>query len=118
MKSVYNRCQKWSIIEEIAILQNIDEAKQFEINYISMYKEEYKLTNCTPGGDMMPYRIRTRETIVNSKHTRKVDQYNIFGELLHTYDITEDGARALGIPSGSKITMCCKRKRDHAHGYI
>ena len=118
MKNVYARCNKWPIIELIAILDTIEDAKQFEINYIATYKEEYKLTNCTPGGDMMPYRVHSRESILNSNHIRKVDQYNIFGELLHTYDITEDAARALGMSSASKITMCCKKKRDHAHGYI
>ena len=99
-------------------MQSIDDAKQFEINYISMYKEKYNLTNCTPGGDLMPYRAHSREVILNSKSIKGVKQYNIFGELLHTYPITEDAARALNLSSASKITMCCRKKRPHAHGYI
>lgn len=102
----------------VDVFDNLESAKQFEINYIAKYKEKYNLTNDTPGGDYVAYNAHSRETILKRKSTKKVVQYNIFGELICIYDVTEDAVRALGLSSGSKITMCCKHKRAHAHGYI
>lgn len=105
-------------ISLVAEYDTIEEAKSAEIEYISKYKEEYKLINYTIGGDHPGERAHSRETILKKKNTRKVDQYNVFGELLRTFDITEDAARFLNINSASKITACCKGDRHHAHGYI
>jgi len=88
------------------------------MDYIALYKQKYKLTNCTIGGDHCGERIHTRETILKRSTTRAVCQFNIFGEYLRTFEITEDAARYLNISSASKITMCCKGNREHSHGYI
>ena len=118
MLKVYKEYQLWPVIELVDVFDNLESAKQFEINYISKYKKKYNLTNDTPGGDYVAYKTHSRETILKKSSTRKITQYNIFGELISIYDITEDAVRALGLSSGSKITMCCQHKRQHAHGYI
>lgn len=118
MLKVYKECKQWPSIELVDVFDNLESAKQFEVNYITTHKEEYNLTNDTPGGDYIAYNAHSRETILKKSNTRKIVQYNIFGELLHIYDITEDAVRALGLTSGSKITMCCRHKRRQAHGYI
>lgn len=118
MLKVYKECQLWPIIELVNTFDNLESAKQFEINYISTYKEKYNLTNDTPGGDYMAYNAHSRESILKKCSTKKIVQYNIFGELIHVYDMIEDAVRILGLSSGSKITMCCKHKRKHAYGYI
>ena len=66
----------------------------------------------------MAYRAHSRESILKRKGIRSVVQYNIFGEKLHEYEMTEDAARALHLKSASKITACCRHERKHAHGYI
>lgn len=98
--------------------ETLEEAKQAEIDFIAKYKEEYKLTNATIGGDHLGNRSHSRESILKRDTTRAVVQYNIFGELLETFEITEDAARKLGLTSASKITACCAGRRPHAHGYI
>lgn len=105
-------------IELISEYNSLDEVKKAEIDYIAKYKEEYNLVNCTIGGDHLGERSHSRESILKKKTTRKIDQYNIFGEYLRSFDITEDAARFLNLSSASKITSCCKNDRKHAHGYI
>lgn len=109
---------KLPIIELVKEYDSLDEAKLAEIDYIEQYKELYKLTNATKGGDHLGNRCYTRETILKRKTTRAIKQYNIFGELLRTFDITEDAVKFLKLTSASKITMCCKKSRKHAHGYV
>ena len=118
MIHVYKKYKQWPLIELVDVFDTLEAAKQFEVNYIATYKEEYKLTNDTPGGDYIAYNAHSREAILKRKAIRKVVQYNIFGELIRTYDLIEDAVRFLGLTSGSKITMCCRHKRKHAHGYI
>lgn len=118
MLKVYKECKCWPLIELVDVFDSLEAAKQFEVNYITTYKVRYNLTNDTPGGDYIAYNAHSREAILKKKNIRKTVQYNIFGELLHIYDLTEDAARALGLTSGSKITMCCRHKRKHAYGYI
>lgn len=96
---------------------NLEEAKQAEIDYIYKFKDVYNLTNCTKGGDHLGFASHSRETILKKSNTRGVDQYNILGELISSYEITEDAARFIG-HNGSKITSCCKKQRQHAYGYI
>jgi hypothetical protein len=102
----------------VDVFDTLQEAKRFEVNYIAEFKEKYKLTNDTAGGDYVAYKAHERKAILKRSTIKKIKQYNIFGELLHTYEMIEDAVRALKLTSGSKITMCCKRKRPHAHGYI
>jgi hypothetical protein len=105
-------------IEQIDEFDTIEEAKEAEVDYIAKYKDQYRLTNGTAGGDHMGFRVYDREVVLKRKNIKAVVQYNIFGEKIAEYPITEDAVRAEGLSSGSKITMCCKGKRKHAHGYI
>lgn len=105
-------------IELIKEYENIEDAKAAEIEYIAKYKNLYNLVNATIGGDHLGERSHTRESILKKKSTRSVKQYNIFGEFLRSFDITEDAARYLDLPSASKITACCRGDRKQAHGYI
>lgn len=106
------------IIEEIAEFNTIEEAKEYEIEYIAKYKDEYDLTNATIGGDHPGYRIHSRKSILKKKTTRAITQYDIFGGKIAEYEMIEDAVRALGLSSGSKLTMCCRGKRPNAHGYV
>ena len=106
------------VIELVKEFETINEAKQAEIDYIKEYKIKYNLTNCTIGGDRLGERSHSRESILKRKTTRAITQYNIFGEKLRDFEITEDATRFLNLTSASKITSCCKRERDHACGYI
>ena len=106
------------IIELVAEYETLDEVKIAEMEYIAKYKVEYNLTNCTIGGDHLGERSHTRESVLKKSTTRAISQYNIFGEHLRDFEMTEDAARFLNISSASKITMCCKHNRNHAHGYI
>ena len=118
IRSLYDNYGIGPTIHLVDIFETIEEAKSFEVNYIIKYKELYNLTNDTPGGDYVAYKSHTRESILKRKTIKKVCQYNIFGELLHTYEMIEDAVKALKLKSGSKITACCKKYRKHAHGYI
>jgi len=117
IKSILKKGLK-PIIELVLEYDSLDLAKQAEMDYIAKYKQEYKLTNCTIGGDHLGERSHSRESILKKSTTRAICQYNIFGELLREFEITEDAARFLNLSSASKITMCCKKLRPHSHGYI
>jgi hypothetical protein len=88
------------------------------MDYIAKFKEEYNLTNGTKGGDHLGFRTHSRESILKRGTTRSIKQYNIFGEFLREFEIIEDAVRFLKLTSGSKITSCCKKDRDHAYSYI
>lgn len=105
-------------IEQIDELDTLEEAKEKEIEYIAKFKELYNLTNCTLGGDYMGFKAHDRDVILKKKNTRPITQYDIFGGKIADYEIMEDAVRALGLTSGSKLSMCCKGKRPNAHGYI
>lgn len=109
---------KKPVIELVSEFDTLEEVKQAEIDYIAKYKALYKLTNCTIGGDHLGERSHSREAILKKSTTRSVDQYNIFGEFLRSFEMTEDAARHLKLSSASKITSCCRKDRKHAHGYI
>ena len=111
---------KMPIIEQIAEFDNIEEMKQFEIDYIAKYKEKYKLINQTKGGDIPGFNSWSREAILKKERTRAVEQYNILGEKISEYEIMEDIGRTLNLKDKacSHITQCCKGKRRHAYGYI
>lgn len=106
------------IIEEIVELDTIEEAKEFEIEYIAKYKILFDLTNATIGGDHLGFKAHSRESVLKRRQIQPVCQYNIYGELIAEYQMTEDAARDNNLTSASKITMCCKHNRPHAHGYI
>lgn len=59
-------------IEQIAEFDTEEEMQQFEMEYIKKYKEVYKLTNQTIGGDHLGFRSHTRESILKKKTTRAV----------------------------------------------
>lgn len=90
------------------------------MDYIAKYKEEYKLINQTIGGDHPGFRLHSRESILKRSTTRAITQYNILGEKIAEYEITEDIRRALNLRDKgcSHITQCCKGTRRHAYGYI
>lgn len=117
IKSILNKGLK-PIIELISEYNSLEEVKLAEIDYIMEYKQKYNLTNSTMGGDHLGERSHTRESILKKSSTRAIYQYNIFGELLREFEITEDAARFLNLSSASKITMCCRKLRAHSHGYI
>jgi hypothetical protein len=117
LKSILNKCLL-PIIEQIEEFENVEEAKEYEIEYIAKYKKIYDLTNATIGGDMPGLNSHTRETILKKKNIRPIVQYNIYGEFIDKYEITEDAARSLNISSASKITMCARGLRPSSHGYI
>ena len=106
------------VIEEIARFDTIEEAKQYEMDYIAKYRDEYDLTNCTIGGDHPGFRTHSRESILKKDTIRPVIQYNVYGEKIAEYEITEDAGRALGLKCCSHITSCCKGTRKYAYGYI
>ena len=108
------------IIKQIAVFDNMDDLKQFEINYIAKYKDEYKLINQTVGGDHLGFLSHSRESILKRKGTRAVVQYNVLGEKIAEYEIMEDIIRILGLKEKacSHITQCCKGIINHAYGYI
>ena len=107
-------------IEQIAQFDTEQEMKQFEMNYIAKYKDKYKLINQTNGGDWLGFHVYNRESILKKKTTQPIVQYNILGEKIAEYEMTEDAIRELSLQtkSASHITSCCKGKRRHAFGYI
>lgn len=111
---------KLPIIKQIAEFDDEFSMKQFEIDYIKQYKEEYSLINQTLGGDYVGFRAHSRESVLKKSNTRAVVQYNILGEKIAEYEIMEDISRTLNLKSKacSHITQCCKHKRKEAYGYI
>lgn len=107
-------------IEQIAEFNNEVEMKEFEINYIKENKERYDLTNQTIGGDMPGFRTFSRESILKKKTTKPIVQYNVLGEKIAEFEMTEDAAREYGYQEKacSHITQCCKGTRHSAYGYI
>ena len=47
----------------------------------------------------------------------KVDQFNLQGDLLKTWDCLADAARDLKVTNATNIVSCCKGKRSTAYGY-
>lgn len=68
----------------------------------------------------MGFKSHDRETILKRKTTRPVIQYNILGEKVAEYEITEDVRKVLnlGEKACTHITQCCKKTRTNAYGYI
>lgn len=56
------------------------------------------------------------EPIQSSIHTRKVNQYNLSGEFLKTFDTVKSAAQAVGINSNN-ISRACRGGRHSAGGY-
>lgn len=106
------------LIREIEEFDTVEEAKEFEIEYIAKYKYLYNLTNATIGGDHLGFNAHSAESILSRSTICPVCQYNIYGELVGEYSYIEQAVRDNNLKSGSKITMCCRGKRPHAHGYI
>ena len=108
------------VIQQIAEFDTVEEMKQFEIDYITQYKEKYKLINQTPGGDWISPQTHSRETILKKKNTRAVVQWNVLGEKIAEYEIMEDIARTYNMreKACSHITGCCKHHRNNAYGYL
>lgn len=48
---------------------------------------------------------------------RKVNQYDLMGHYLHTYDSLKKAAEAVGATSNSSICQCCQEKMRQTHGY-
>lgn len=111
---------KMPIIKQIAEFDDEYSMKQFEIDYIAKYRDEYHLINQTPGGDYVGFRAHSRESILKKKTTRAVEQYNILGEKIAEYEIMEDIGRIFNLreKACSHITQCCKGIRRAAYGYV
>ena len=111
---------KMPIIQQIAEFDNAVEMKEFEINYINTYKEKYDLMNLTKGGDGTWGHEVTREMILKTSWPKPIVQYNVLGEKIAEFEMTEDAAREYGYRNKacSHITQCCKGTRHSAYGYI
>lgn len=107
-------------IEQIAELPSLKALKQFEIDYIKENREKYDLINQTPGGDWVGFNAHSRESILKKKTTRAIVQYNILGEKIAEFEMTEDVARTYNMrpKACSHITQCCKGTRKQAYGYV
>lgn len=119
----FNSLNKIGLTPKIQLVKEcscLEELKQFEVDYIKQYKEKYKLINQTIGGDMPGFNIHSRETILAKTTTRPIVQYNILGEKIAEYEMTEDVKRTLDLKdkSCSHITQCCRGIRNTAYGYI
>ena len=108
------------IIQLVVELTNLKELKKWEIDYIKEHKTEYKLVNQTPGGDWIGFNAHSRESILKKTTTRAVIQYNVLGEKIDEFEITEDIARKYNFKDKacSHITQCCKHIRTNAYGYL
>ena len=98
---------------------NLEELKQFEIDYIKENKERYNLINLTPGGDWVAPAAHSRAAVLKRYH-RAVVQYNVLGEKIAEFEVTEDIMREYNLRSKacSHITQCCKGTRTNAYGYL
>jgi hypothetical protein len=107
-------------IEQVAEFDNEVDMKQFEIDYIQKYKDVYNLINQTLGGDSPGFRMFTRESILKRSNIRPIVQYNVLGEKIAEFEMTEDAAREYNFKDKacSHITQCCKGTRHSAYGYI
>lgn len=107
-------------IEQIAEFDTEREMLDFEKEYIQIHKEEYNLINQTDGGETISHYAHSREVILKKSNTRPIVQYNVLGEKIAEYEITEDVRRELGLSEKActHITACCKGTRNHAYGYI
>ena len=107
-------------IKQIAEFDNEADMKQFEKDYIKKYKEQYNLINQTPGGDYVGFRAHDRSVILKKSTTRPIVQYNVLGEKIAEFEITEDVKREYNLKGKacSHITQCCRGKRKNAYGYI
>lgn len=111
---------KLPYIKQIAEFDTEKELQQFEIDYIAKYKEKYNLINMTKGGESLGEHIYDREVILKKSTTKPITQYNVLGEKIADYEITEDARRELGLSEKActHITQCCKGTRRNAYGYI
>lgn len=89
-------------IEQIEEVENdfLGEREMYWINYYNSYEQGY---NATLGGDGV--------------HTRQIDQYNLSGQLIASYNNITEAINALQI-SESVIRGACNKKYKTAKGYI
>ena len=60
------------------------------------------------------------ENLLCGPNAKKVDQYDLLGNYIQTFDSCQTAARACGKVSGSPISVCCSKnnsKRKSAHGF-
>lgn len=105
------------------ILSNIDEKTAFKVekNLISFYGRkdlnQGSLMNADEGGTG-GHRIKSSgELAFLERIKRPVKQYDFNGNLITSWDYILEAEKNTGVPN-SKITSCCKGKRNSAGGFV
>lgn len=93
-------------------IKTINEANTREIYWIKYYKDKsFNLLNVTNGGDgTVGYS--------NKKAWVKVNQFDLEGNLIKTWDSCTEARRFLNIKSSSNIIECCKGRLSRVKGYV
>lgn len=95
------------------------------INHINGIKTDNRVVNlefCSYSHNIKEaYRLGLKKPIKiigsNNVRSKKVNQYNLIGEYIKTWDCIKDASRELNIKD-SNISLCCKGKRNKAGGYM
>lgn len=116
------------LIKEVFIVPKNDNWEEWEIHFISKYKNlGYKLTNSTIGGENLigknnPFfgKKHSKKTIdkikLSSPNKRSVDKYDLQGNLLKTYQSIGDAALDTNLSINMISDVCRKRPKHKTSG--
>lgn len=100
--------------DKLKYIENLD---KLQVNHKDENKTNNNVSNlewCTPKYNSN-YGTRINRIIQNE--SKQVNQYDLQGNFIKTWNSISDIYRELGINS-SNIIMCCKGKYSYSHGYI
>ena len=123
MGQEYSQCKKfyyairkfgWLNIKHKILEENINKETAYkkEKEYIS----KYQTTNCKYG-----YNMTTGGSgVPNNSGYRRVEQYDITGKYIRTFDTCKEAANSLGLKSSGEISKICRKYKGHvsSHGFI
>lgn len=121
-KHFYSAIQKygWENIKHEIIFDNLsrEEAEFWETYYINLYRttsSEFGYNNAKGGFVNSSWKMPM--SFIES-HGKKVDKYDLKGNLIATYNSLSEAARSESIVNGSQITLCCNGKLQKSKGYV
>ena len=115
---LYNAMRKYGVehfivkeLKKISCISNIelrDKINESECYYISKYNSQKPNGyNVTPGGSNVSESIKV-----------KIDQYDIYGKFIKTYNSTREAQQIFGNYFSRNISECCNGRCMVAYGYV
>lgn len=119
-----NNNKKWHSIHRLvatAFIDNKENKKQ--VNHIDGNKTNNNVNNlewCTCRENIIhsiKNKLKITKTSGEHKLSKKINQYDLYGNLIKQWHCINDIYRELGISKGN-VSSCCNKKRKTVNGYV